>query len=341
MYISVILAGGSGKRLWPISTDSKPKHLVKIFDKTLFEESVVRSIRISEKIIVLTNISQKNVIEKYLNRIKAKNNVKISEIFEPCSRNTAPAIMLASMFIERLYGKSNILVMPSDHKIETEKFIENVLIAEELCDQGYLVTFGIEPLSPETGYGYIEIGECLKNNKIFKVKKFIEKPSYEKSVAFIETKKYLWNSGIFAFNTQTIIEEFKKNAPDIYNTISKIKSKRDIKKFYPQVRDISIDYAVMEKSKKVCVVKSDFEWSDLGTFDSISKLLEKDERGNSKIGKGVFIDSDNSFIISNMKIPVVVLGLKEVAVGVSNEGIILLDMKRTQDVKNVYKFLQK
>ncbi|MCX7733731.1 MAG: mannose-1-phosphate guanylyltransferase [bacterium] len=332
--ISVILAGGGGKRLFPISTQDNPKYLLKIgSEKTLLEETIGRAQNVSKKlqkktkIIVVCNSKQVLSVRKNL------KGEDIDIIPEPEAKNTAPAICLSALEVmKKIGGDAVMLVMPSDHKIEKiERFIEAVNIGYKSAIDGNIVTFGVKPTYPETGYGYIEISEQLQDG-VHKIRRFTEKPSYDKAKIFVESGGFLWNSGIFMFKAETIIEELKK-----YTDIPEIMLSYDLKKAYRLVPNISIDYAVCEKSDKIVCIPTDFTWSDIGSFRSIKQFLESDSRGNA--GQAQFFDSDECLYISDGKNKkrkkVIFFGLKRIAVAEGENYILILPLERDQEVKDI------
>lgn len=281
MY-GIILAGGSGSRLWPLSRELYPKQLLNLnSDKSLLQSTFERlgSCMQKENILSITNTKHTSNVRMQLSELS--DNVQV--LSEPVSKNTAPAIALATKFIMQ---KSNsdpvIIVVPSDHLIENnDKFISTVKKGEKLAQNGYIVTFGIEPDYPETGYGYINTSEPLEEG--FKVKEFVEKPDLETAKKYLEAGTYFWNSGIFMFKASTLIEEIEKLAPEIAN-ISKeidfIKSNDIPFISFDKMPNISIDYAVMEKSNKIALVKLESDWNDLGSWQSIYDVSKKDKDGN-------------------------------------------------------------
>lgn len=316
--ISVILAGGVGRRLWPLSTPRTPKHFLKLFEgKTLFEMAVERARKVSNKIIVVCSENQAKRIKRMC--------LDATILAEPMMKNTAPAVAFAALSIE---DKDEVmLIMPSDHYIKG-LFEEDVREAERVAKDGFLVTFGIKPEYPETGYGYIELGERI-SGRAFKVKRFVEKPQPEKAEEFLKAGRFFWNSGIFAFKVSVILEELAKYT-DILDTLSL----DDLKGSYKRLTEISIDYAVMERSKRVAIVPANFKWNDVGSFSSLYSILPKDGNGNVIIGDAIALDCRNSLVISTKGI-VGVIGVESVGIILSDEGTIVLDLGRSQDVKKI------
>ena len=280
---NIILCGGSGTRLWPISRTLMPKQFVKLFqDQSLFQLTLLRNVQVCEEIMIVSNSEQYFLALDQLQELK---NLKLhpqnsSFLLEPIGRNTAPAIALACMAMEK---EKLVLVTPSDHLIKNEHEYEKVLKrAQELAEENYLVTFGIKPTSAQTGFGYIEaIGED--------VKAFHEKPDTVTANAYLEAGNYYWNSGMFCFKAGVFLEELQKYTPTIYDA-SKIAFENAIKlqdktikikeSDMLKITEESIDYAIMEKSDRAKVIFSDIDWSDVGSFDALAEVLPNDAHNN-------------------------------------------------------------
>ena len=337
----IILAGGSGSRLWPLSRELYPKQLLNLnSDKSLLQATFERlgSCMQKENILSITNTKHTSNVRMQLSELS--DNVHV--LSEPVSKNTAPAIVLATKFIMQ---KSNsdpvIIVVPSDHLIENnDKFISTVKKGEKLAQNGYIVTFGIEPDYPETGYGYINTSETLEEG--FKVKEFVEKPDLETAKKYLEAGTYFWNSGIFMFKASTLIEEIEKLAPEIAN-ISKeidfIKSNDIPFISFDKMPNISIDYAVMEKSNKIALVKLESDWNDLGSWQSIYDVSKKDKDGNVFAGHVLDEGSKNSFVYASSKL-VATIGLEDTVIVETEDAILACKKDKTQEVKRIYETLK-
>lgn len=294
----VIMAGGSGKRFWPFSRETRAKQSLKLFsDKTLLAETIERIMPLAEEILIVSSLKQRAEIEKDAAKYK---NVKV--VYEPCGRNTAPCIMLALAAIRPESGGEDraVLVLPSDHYVaDPEGFRKTVEIGLGYLEKNRdgIGTIGIEPAYPETGFGYIKKGDAAENG-VFKVASFEEKPCLEKAESFVRSGNYLWNGGIFLFSLSNMLDEFKKLAPDIYEKINSLRSfELPDNAVYSGIRSISFDYAVMEKTEKpIFTVPGDFGWNDVGSWKAYFDLLPKDLFGNAKVGKGNFINCRDSFI---------------------------------------------
>lgn len=338
----IILAGGSGSRLWPLSRELYPKQLLSLnSDKSLLQSTFERlsNFIAPENIISITNVKHAANVKLQLEQISDKVNV----LSEPLSRNTAPAIALATKFILKQEKDPVILVVPSDHLIKNnKKFIETVKKGEKLAQKGYIVTFGIEPNYPETGYGYINV----LNNPVldgFKVKKFVEKPDSKTAQKYVDAKTYFWNSGIFMFKASTMISEIKKLAPEIYEVMNKFDFSNSNKieyNLFSKMPSISIDYAVMEKSDKIALVKLESDWNDLGSWQSIYDVSKKDKYNNVMIGNVLDENSKNSFVYASSKL-VATIGLEDTVLVETEDAILACKKDKTQDVKKIFDTLKK
>ncbi len=342
MY-GLILAGGSGSRLWPLSRELYPKQLLNIQNtESLLQETFERLMGImpAQNIISMTGVKHYSNVRYQLSKI-TNNPVVLSE---PISKNTAPAIALAAEYISQNYDAEDVLlVVPSDHMIKNVKaFAQTVSEGEKNAKQGYIVTFGIQPSYPETGYGYINV----TNNKIengFIVDKFVEKPNYELAEQYIADGNYYWNSGIFMFKVSILLNEIKQCSPDIYKLLDNFNFKNSAEIPYiefDKMPNISIDYAVMEKSDKIALVKLESDWNDLGSWKSIYDVSKKDKDGNVKIGHVLDEGSKNSLIYSSSKL-VATIGLEDTVIVETEDAILACKSDKSQDVKKIFETLKK
>lgn len=342
----VILAGGSGTRLWPLSRKSYPKQFLKFGDdQTLLQKTIRRLLNTKRTthLITITNEEYQFLVKSQVGEIGRDLEKHI--ILEPIGRNTAPAIALAVKYVlDKLEGEEDdiLFIGPSDHVISPEeKFGEYLKKAEILAREGYIVTFGIQPEKPETGYGYIkrnsEISFNGGNFKAFKVEKFTEKPGLEDALEYLKSGEYYWNSGMFAFSIKTIMNEFKKHMPDIYQKLSG-DFENTIRSF-EKMPNISIDYAVMEKSDKVVVLPLEIRWSDIGSWDSVYEILEKDENQNVKMGEVIEVNTKNSLIIGNKRL-ISTVGLEDLLIVETDDALLIAKKGEAQEVKDIVKQLE-
>lgn len=338
----IILAGGSGSRLWPLSRELYPKQLLNFnSDKSLLQLTFERLEKFipADNIVSITNVKHTANVKYQLEQIS--DAVKI--LSEPLSKNTAPAIALAVKYIQEFENDPVILVVPSDHLIkDEEKFLKTVKKGEKLAEAGYIVTFGIQPDYPETGYGYVNVlNEPLLDG--FKVKEFVEKPDVKTAQKYIDAKTYFWNSGIFMFKASTMIEQIKKLSPEIAKVMDKFdfsESSAIEYNLFDQMPNISIDYAIMEKSDKIALVKLESDWNDLGSWQSIYDVSNKDENENVMIGHVVDECSKNSFVYSSSKL-VATIGLEDTVLVETEDAILACKKDKTQDVKKIFDILKK
>ncbi len=343
---SVILAGGIGKRFWPMSKINKPKHLLKFHsNKTMLEDTIerVKSLMPPEDIFIVTNTEQKPEIVKLISDIPV-NNI----LTEPFGKNTAACIALASVVLHAKDPKSVMLVVPSDHIIrDLEAFKESVKNAYEFAKtSGGLVTIGIKPVRPETGYGYIQINEKEVAPKIHKVYTYAEKPNYATAVRFIESGDFFWNSGMFIWRADVILDEIRIHMPDVFEGMMMIKEsintpgfESTVLKVYGRIKNISIDYGVMEKSNKLYLTKGDFDWSDVGTWEEVYLLSDKNEHGNVLHGK-IFCDMTvDSFIYSPEKFTSII-GADNLIVVNTNDALLICRRDQAQEVQKVIDYLK-
>lgn len=340
------MAGGIGARFWPRSKKKSPKQLLRIIgEKTMIQEtfSRINGLVPKENILIVTNQIQKPGIIEQLPEIPSENI-----IVEPFGRNTAACIGLASVIIQKRSPEAITFVMPADHIIrDRNSFIETLRTAADFAAENpALVTIGIQPTKPETGYGYIQIDEDSERNNVFKVLTFAEKPNYATAVNFINSGDFFWNSGMFIWKIDTILNEINYLMPDLYEGLLKIKENIDnpdfqekLSEVYGQLKSISIDYGIMEKSDKVFLVKGKFSWSDVGSWEAVYELSDKDQDGNVKVGT-VYTDMVlDSFIHSPDKFTAVI-GLDNVIVINCNDALLICKRDKAQDVKNIIDYLK-
>ncbi|MBL7968186.1 MAG: mannose-1-phosphate guanylyltransferase [Prolixibacteraceae bacterium] len=341
----LIMAGGSGTRFWPRSRVAKPKQYLSLFgDQSLIQESVQRFANFipEESIFVVSAKSQQAVLES-----QTVNLPKSNLIFEPVGKNTLPAIGLAALFIAEKDANGVMIVSPSDHLIQNNQLFQQciesaALIAEQ---KDGIVTIGITPKYPATGYGYvqtaneIQIGQSIRS---FSVSRFVEKPNVEVATGYLKQGGFFWNSGIFVFKVSVFLNAVQQFAPALYADLLRIKAEMGTENFettldqiYRQVESISIDYGILEKASNVFLVQGDFVWNDLGSWEEVYKYDQrKDENQNASVGEVVLIDTKNSYVYAPNSL-VAVVGMDDVIVVQEGDTILVCKRDRAEDIKAV------
>ena len=343
MNYAIILAGGIGSRFWPLSRESKPKQFLDIFSrKPMLEQTIFRISRLIDKknIYIATNKAYLNKITNFSKKLEISfQNI----LFEPTGKNTlAPIGLLA----HKIYVKDKeavILVLPSDHYIKNEsRFIKILTQAINVAKKGLIVTLGIIPDKPETGYGYIKINaKCkIQNSKVYKVREFIENPTLAKAKKFIKNKSYFWNSGMFVFRADVVLQEIKKFSHYNYGIINKIKDNKSLNKLWERFSSLSIDYAIMEKTQKMALIPADFGWSDLGSWQALEYLAKKDKKGNIFKGCCIDIGSKNTLAWSSGRI-LATVGLNNIIVVETKDALLVCAKDKTQQIKKLVEMLKK
>ncbi|MBW4055545.1 MAG: mannose-1-phosphate guanylyltransferase [Proteobacteria bacterium] len=353
MYI-VILAGGSGTRFWPLSRAARPKQLISITgDRSMLQRTVERILPLSPKrILIITNHLQADETERQMQRY---DSVPIDVIAEPAARNTAPAIGLAAACIAAIDPSGVMVVLPADHFIKNEQKLRDTLVfAGQTARNGFLVTLGILPSRPETGYGYIEAGldsprECndmAHEQGPFPVRRFVEKPPLAEAVRYLDDGNYFWNSGMFIWRADAILDEMGTFMPALHQKLMQFMAittpkedallKERIAALYQDIESVSIDYGVMEKSSKVQVVPVEMGWSDVGSWSALPEVVEPDCSGTVCVNAAghVAIDSSDCLIYADQRL-VATVGVHNIVVVSTPDAILVCDRDRCQDVKKV------
>ena len=347
-YYAILMAGGVGSRFWPVSTTDFPKQFHDMLGsgETLIQKTFSRLSKLIpvENILILTNERYNHLVLVQLPQVKQEQ-----VLLEPAMRNTAPCILYASLKIQKQNPNAVMVVAPSDHWIEDETtFVQNLQQCFDFCaKENALMTLGIQPTFPNTGFGYIEYDKT-DGNPIKKVNQFREKPDYETAKSFLDSGNFLWNGGIFIWSVKTITEAFEKFQPKMnalfreglesYNTPAE---KQFIEENYALAENISIDYTVMETAKNVYVLPATFDWNDLGTWGSLHEKLDKDDNNNAVVNATVLLENaSNNIIRSDAKKTIVIDGLHDYII-VDKEDILLIYPKsKEQDIKSIVKKLE-
>ncbi|MCU7650000.1 mannose-1-phosphate guanylyltransferase/mannose-6-phosphate isomerase [Pseudomonas piscis] len=353
--IPCIIAGGAGTRLWPVSREAMPKPFMRLPDgESLLQKTFERATALDDVGRLLT-VTNREVFFRTLDdyRLLNRKRVDLDFILEPFGRNTAPAIAAAALHVSRLYGEdAQLLVLPADHLIkDLAAFAAAVGKARQLAEQGWLVTFGIVPTHAETGFGYIEKGQGLSNDG-FQVSRFVEKPDAATAQRYVDGGLHLWNGGMFCMRADAILQELQEFVPEVVSAVERClelshrkEGKHELQveldgDSFAQAADISIDYAVMERSKKVAVVPCQLGWSDIGSWQAVRELTPADEHGNQCNGETVLHDVSNCYIDSRKRL-VGGVGLNNLIIIDTPDALLVADGKRSQDVKLIAQELKR
>ena len=349
MILPVVIAGGVGSRLWPMSRTTLPKQFIRFpqFKESLFQKTVKRVEgipNVSPPLVICSKTHHSLVVEQLTSIEQSEGTI----LLEPTGRGTAPASAMAALLAKERDPNAILLILPADHVIQDlAGFRLAIKAAVPIVSQGYLVTFGIRPESPSTGYGYIEKGESIAGSSGFEVLNFIEKP--EKSVAesYVRDGSFFWNSGIFLLSAKSYLEELGNYAPDIleactrsFENVSRTDNLFEIPELdFSKCRNDSIDYAVMEHTSKAAMIGLDAEWSDLGTWDTFMSLDSRDEVGNIKAGDVYVKNVRSSYIQANDRL-VVALGVQDMVIVETSDAVLISDKDSVQDVKKIVETLE-
>lgn len=356
MLIPVILSGGAGTRLWPVSRSAYPKPFMQMGDgQSLLYKTLDRALRITGAGGSVLTVTGRDYYfltrDEYATHPHAQVD-KLPFLLEPVGRNTAPAIVLAAMYArEQLGADATLLVLPADHLIrDLDAFAADAQRAHALAQDGWLVTFGIRPTHPETGFGYIRMGAAIAGHEGREIGAFVEKPSREKAETYVASGEYAWNSGMFCFRADVLLETTQQTCPDVYaaaqlcyaqhiGSTSPVEFARDAFLAQP---DISIDYAIMERAAKRAVVPAQFDWSDIGSWKAMSDIApesETDDAGNRIRGSAIVIESENCYIQVEKRL-VAAVGVKNLVIIDTGDAVLVADRERAQQVKLVVEQLR-
>lgn len=340
----VIMAGGSGTRFWPLSRRAKPKQFLSLISKNpLIAETAARLkglVPLSQTYVVC-GAAHAKAVRRGVKGLPAKN-----VLVEPAARNTAPAIGLATLTVAARDAEGILAVLPSDqHVAHVPGFQAALREAVKLAEEGYLVTLGIKPTRPETGYGYIQRGDALSHGG-FRVQAFKEKPDVTTAEAYLRSGQYLWNAGIFVFKAQTMLDALSLHSPELskglalLGTAKKSKAAAVLARVFPKLPNISIDYAVMEQAKNIAVVPGDFGWSDVGSFAALEEVRALDENGNVVIGKGALVLNSKGCVVVAGERPLAVIGMHNTIIVDSGDAVLVVPKDQSQEVRQAVEALK-
>ncbi len=354
MLHGIIIAGGSGKRLWPKSRKSSPKFFLKVNSKkTLLEQSIERLKQVMplKNILIATSKTHLQLMRKALPWFPKENIIA-----EPVSRNTAPAIALGAALVKKKDPDGVIFVLPADQIIDDKPAIKEIFRLSSLitCIKDAIITVGIKPRFAATGYGYIKTGTLYKRVKakqpydVYVVDKFTEKPTIKKALLFTKSKRYLWNSGIFIGKAEVFLGEFKRYNPAIFRALSRVEAslgtktqQSAINRYYEHFPNISIDYAIMEKTKKSLVVRADIAWDDIGSWNGLKKYIKQDSSKNNIDANHIGIDTVNSVVIGEKSHLIATIGLDNVIIVQTPDVTLVCSDDRAENVKDLVDLAQK
>jgi len=342
MY-AVIMAGGKGERLWPKSTRGKAKHILSFGTKNVMIQLTIKRLKKFlpiENIFIVTSKKEYPTLKRYVSALGKKNI-----ILEPEGRDTACAICLSALILEKRFGNSSMVVLPADHIIkESGLFFKDLVRAEKIAASNFgLVTIGVKPKYASVGYGYIKIGRKIGN--FHTVKRFTEKPQKKRAEKFFKKRGYLWNSGIFIWKTSSILSAFKRHMPNIYYTLKdavKLQGKKGysikLANEYSGFKSVSIDYGVMEpaaktRSQRIFCVRGNFDWIDIGSWASVEEIYDKDAKGNIILSNSSLIDVKDSTVIGERNHKIGVIGVKGLIIIQTKSGTLICNRNRAQEVK--------
>jgi len=343
MYYAVIMAGGSGTRLWPLSRELRPKQSLKLIgERTMFQHAVERLAPVfdARQICVVTRAEHAAILHEQTPQLPNDNF-----ILEPEGRGTAPAIGLAAIYLKRKDPHAIMAVLTADHYIvDTKTFCNTLGVAAQIAQEGHLVTLGIRPSFASTGFGYIQQGEKVGNVdglQVYRVKKFTEKPAAEVAQEMVASGEFSWNSGMFVWRVDRILEEFRSQMPDFYNQLMEVEAHLDKKDFeevmqrtWHTVAKQTIDYGIMEGAGDVVVIPVEIGWTDIGSWASLFDLLPADEKGNTVIGEHIGVETENSLILGGHRL-IATIGVENMVIVDTEDALLVCSKEKEQEVKNI------
>ncbi len=340
MY-ALIMAGGSGTRLWPHSRSNRPKQFLSLNgERTMLQETVARILPLipHDRIYVVTGAVYAELVKEQLPELPQANL-----LIEPSGKGTAPAVGLGALHIKRRDPKAVMAVLSADHEIERQElFRQQLVVGATMAEQGFLVTLGIKPSGPATGYGYIESGELLYSSdgqEVFAVKRFVEKPSLERAQSYVASGSFFWNAGMFMWSAERILSELSRHEPLLAQGLMVINSHlgtrnehKVLEDVWPGMPNIAIDVAVMERTDRAVVIPADIGWSDVGDWAALAEILPQDNHGNAVLGNSVTIDTRNTLIYGNGRL-VATIGVEDLVIVDTHDVLLICPRERAQDVK--------
>jgi len=349
---AVIMAGGVGSRFWPKSRERTPKQFLDILGGGSMIQQTVRrleSLIPPMKTLVVTNIFHQDLLRRELPFLPSEN-----VLVEPVGRNTAPCIGLAALWVHRMDPNGVMVVLPSDHMIRDEaEFLRKITTAVDVAEQSRgLLTIGIAPTHPETGYGYIQFDESAEHNPytdkgVFRVKTFAEKPIIETAERFLASGDFLWNSGMFVWRADVILKEIGIHLPELYANLEEVKLtlttpayRATLEQAFGKIKGISIDYGVMERASNVFVVRGDFGWSDVGSWDEVARLSNGSPDGNASKGTVILRDVSGSYVDAGSKV-VAAIGVEDLIIIATDSAVLVCKKGRSQEVKEIVDYLRR
>jgi mannose-1-phosphate guanylyltransferase len=343
----VILAGGSGTRFWPMSRRKKPKQLLPLATgQALIQDTFERATRLAAPadVLVVCGRAHARTIRRLLPRLPAENL-----LVEPAARNTGPAIGLAALVVAATDPEGVLVVLPSDHAVtKPDAFVEAVGAAAAAAGAGALVSIGVKPSRPETGYGYVKVGEPYsRERRARRCVAFVEKPDRARAEAYLASGDYLWNAGMFAFRADRLLAEIRTHLPAcaaVFDALAPMVGQRGFGRalghHFGEAPSISIDYGVMEKAQDLAVVPADFGWSDLGSFASLPEVREADRAGNVAVGDAILVDARDNVVLGQPRRPIALVGVEGLVVVDAGDAILVCPRERAQEVRKVVERLQ-
>ncbi len=343
MNYAIILAGGIGSRFWPFSRELEPKQFMQVIGNvSLLQATIMRLKGVIEpkNIYIITNQIYLYELEKQIKQFNIPND---NIILEPEGKNTAPAVGLCARLISKKDKNAVLAVFPADHYISNNnKFQVNIKEGILCAQDDYLVTIGIKPKGPSTGYGYIKVRNRKKatSPRYYIVERFLEKPDFKRARQYFSDKSFFWNSGIFIWKAKVYLDELKAYLPALYAQINAIKGKNDIVRIWPQIRPVSVDYGIMEYSKRIALIKAEFDWTDLGSWDALNEIMPADKHGNVISADSLDFASRGISVFSRSQRLISTIGVRDLIIADTPDALLVCHKDKAQDVKKIVESLK-